>query len=208
MKQKVVFIVFSKAPVLGQVKSRLIPAFGKKKATQIYLSLLSHVLNTLFQAKLGPIHLYCTPDTTDDFFKICQHKYDLSLHVQQGNDLGERMYHAYTHALQKFQYAFIVGGDCPSIDSTHLNLALKDLKKYQAVISPAEDGGYVMLGLKEVHKVLFNSISWGTNQVLYETQQRFKQLNWRWSQLGTQWDVDYPEDVLRFKNLKTDEQVI
>ena len=68
-----------------------------------------------------------------------------------------------------------------------------------AVITPAEDGGYVLIGLCQYESTLFEEISWGTESVLKETRGRLRQLGWNWHELPQRWDVDRPEDVERLK---------
>lgn len=73
------------------------------------------------------------------------------------------------------------------------------MQGYQAVLSPAEDGGYVLIGLTQFHPMLFEGISWGTASVLPETRDRLRKLKWRWKELPERWDIDRPEDVERLK---------
>jgi hypothetical protein len=66
-----------------------------------------------------------------------------------------------------------------------------------AVVGPAEDGGYVLLGLRRMDKRLFEDMAWGTDRVLDQTRERLAVLGWRWQELETLWDVDRPEDLER-----------
>ena len=67
------------------------------------------------------------------------------------------------------------------------------------MLIPAEDGGYVLLGLKRWDAQLFTDIEWGANQVLSVTRARLAALNWRWQEFPALWDVDRPEDYLRLR---------
>ena len=67
------------------------------------------------------------------------------------------------------------------------------------MIGPAEDGGYVLFGLRKSFQILFDGVPWGTDSVLKETRIQMGQLGWRWHELSERWDVDRPEDVQRLK---------
>ena len=112
--------------------------------------------------------------------------------------MGRRMAHAFYATLRKTDSALLIGTDCPSLTCADLKEAGRVLRQNNhAVIGPAEDGGYVLLGLHQVAADLFEGVSWGTESVLEETRERFRNLNWRWDELPERWDVDRPEDVNR-----------
>ncbi|HKI81038.1 MAG TPA: DUF2064 domain-containing protein, partial [Pseudodesulfovibrio sp.] len=66
-----------------------------------------------------------------------------------------------------------------------------------AVMAPAQDGGYVLLGLRRAAHGLFTDIPWGTGRVAAVTRRRMRELRWHWRELPLQWDVDRPEDLER-----------
>ena len=89
------------------------------------------------------------------------------MQLQQGADLGERMHHAFVQTLAQYNSAVIVGCDCPSLTSADLEQALSALKQgNDCVIAPAEDGGYVLIGLNQAQPLLFEIMPWGTGQNL------------------------------------------
>ena len=88
-------LIFCKAPVEGQVKTRLIPALGAGGARDLHQTLAQQVFTMCQQAAVAPVQLWCAPDTTDEFFANS----GLPLCQQQGADLGERMNHGLTTAL-------------------------------------------------------------------------------------------------------------
>jgi glycosyltransferase A (GT-A) superfamily protein (DUF2064 family) len=110
------------------------------------------------------------------------------------------MLHAFDHALNVYRYVIIIGTDCPSLSKHHLEQAVLALKEgNQAVLIPAEDGGYVLLGLTLVNYHLFEGIHWGRSDVAQITRQRLTSLNWKWRELDRLWDIDRVEDLLRLK---------
>lgn len=189
-------MVFAKAPIPGDVKTRLIPRLGKPGAALLHERLTRHALALTANAWLCPVQLWCAPTTEHGFFAACQAEFDVSLHAQQGNDLGERMAAAFEHTLLDADYALVIGTDCPSLRKTDLREALTALAAgHDAVLGPAQDGGYVLLGLRRAAHILFEDIAWGGRDVLSDTRERLQQLNWRWHELQTHADVDRPEDL-------------
>ena len=191
-------IVFAKAPEAGKVKTRLIPALGAQGAATLHEKLVRHTLVTVTQANLCAIQLWCAPSPSLPFFERCQNDFSVSLHEQSGNDLGERMHHAITIALQKYTYAIIIGTDCPALTTPYLYQALDALQHGASVVlGPAQDGGYVLIGASQSHPRLFSGIAWGTASVLNETRAHLRELKWQWQELTELWDVDRPEDLPR-----------
>jgi hypothetical protein len=134
------------------------------------------------------------------FFLQCAEKFSIELHQQTEGDLGRRMSHAFRETLKRAPMALLIGSDCPSLTPDDLKEAKKILEQcVPAVITPAEDGGYVLIGLCQYDPALFEEIPWGTESVLKETRKRLLQLGWSWQELPTRWDVDRPEDVVRLK---------
>ena len=195
-------MVFAKAPIPGEAKTRLIPALGSQGASRLYERLINHTLSLCCGAGVCPVELWCAPDTSDAFFQQCAREFDIALHEQHGAELGERMYHAMSSRLEQYPHAVLVGSDCPSLTPDVLRETFTALDRgMDAVIAPAEDGGYVLLGLRRMHHNLFTGIPWGTDQVMAVTRRRLEQLNWQWLELPRQWDVDRPEDLARLARL-------
>jgi rSAM/selenodomain-associated transferase 1 len=193
-------LVFAKAPIPGQVKTRLIPFVEAKSAASLHKRLVFHSLITVTSSGLGPVELWCTPSAEHPFFKLCAEKFPLVLHKQADGDIGRRMAYAFDHTLRKVSSALLIGTDCPSLNQDHLKEAAEVLAQgTDAVIGPAEDGGYVLLGLKRFAPELFGGISWGTDLVLEETRRRLRELAWQWRELEVRWDVDRPADLDRLR---------
>jgi len=193
-------IVFAKAPIPGEVKTRLLSSLDARVVTALYEKLVLHSLNTAVESNVGPVALWCAPSVDHPFFIQCQNRFRIGLHPQTEGDLGNRMAHAFKETLKKAERALLMGTDCPSLTSDDLKETAKILcEGAQAVIGPAEDGGYVLLGLRQYEPELFEGISWGTGTVLEETRQRLGGLGWSWSELPGKWDVDWLEDIGRLR---------
>jgi uncharacterized protein len=191
-------MVFARAPTPGEAKTRLIPALGKAGAAALHRRLAVHSLRAATDANLGPVELWCAPDTSDLFFRECQRSLGISLYAQGGGDLGARMQRAFESALARSRRAILVGSDIPALSAQYLRDAERALAGGDdVVIGPAEDGGYVLVGLSRCDPELFRGIPWGGSEALAETRRRIAALAWRVIELPALWDVDRPEDLER-----------
>ena len=196
-------VVFAKTPVAGQVKTRLIPALGNDGAKQLHCQMLEHTLDTVTENKIAPVELHCSPDITDDYIQSLSKRYNMTLRNQHGNDLGERMSHALSKAVDNSSHVLLIGTDCPTLSAAYILQAIEILQSdTDVVIGPAEDGGYVLIGVKSSHPEIFTHIDWGTDKVLQQTQNRIQSHGISHKELDTLWDVDTPEDLEYLKGLK------
>ncbi|MDH5784746.1 MAG: TIGR04282 family arsenosugar biosynthesis glycosyltransferase [Chromatiales bacterium] len=191
-------LVMARAPVAGKAKTRLIPALGEAGAAQLHAFLVERLLNELSHAEIAQVALCCTPNIDHPFFHHCRDGYGVTLQVQQGEGLGERLHHALSISLEHHRYAVVIGCDIPLLDSAVISEALQALQAgNDAAITPTEDGGYALLAVRASHPQLFHDIDWGSEKVFAQTIQRFDELQWRWHELACLWDVDTAEDYRR-----------
>lgn len=191
-------LVFTRAPRPGEVKTRLVPLLGRRGAAALHVQLVKRTLATARSAGIGEIELHCAPDCDDPFFRLCGGRYGVALASQSAGDLGIRMRHALERALACAPRAILIGTDCPVLSAGHLREADRMLRtERDAVFAPAEDGGYVMIGLTRCDARLFERIAWGGANVMGETRRRLAALGWRWEELEMLWDIDRPEDYQR-----------
>jgi len=191
-------IVFARAPEPGAVKTRLIPLIGPQGAAALHARMMERALATACQAALGTVELHCAPDCDDDFLRFCSSRYRAKLVAQANGNLGARMAAAAGTALIAHSRVLLMGCDCPALTARHLRAAHQALLDGEAaVLAPAEDGGYVLLGLKQSDRRLFEGIAWSSETVLADTRARLRELAWRWRELDTLWDVDRAEDYQR-----------
>ncbi len=197
-------MIFAKAPVPGRVKTRLIPALGASGAAELQRQLIARTLRTVAAAGLGAPELWCAPGPDDPFLAACAQRYGVGLRAQVEGDLGVRMARALESALASGTPGLLVGCDCPALTAAYLREAAAALAgENDAVFGPAEDGGYVLIGLARGPSApLFEDISWGTAKVMQETRARLAHGNWRWRELAPLWDVDRPEDLQRLGELR------
>ena len=195
-------IIFAKAPEPGKVKTRLTTQLSPEQAAQIHERLVLHTLNTISLVPGVKAELWCAPTSEHPFFRYCEENFPISLREQQGEDLGQRMHQAISDALDRSQQCLIIGTDCPQLESKHILNTIEQLKAGKdCVITPAKDGGYVMLGLKKTDAHLFSNISWGADSVLKETLIRLNNLGWDYSKQEALNDIDHPEDLALLKHI-------
>lgn len=201
--------LFAKAPAFGRVKTRMEGALGRHGALALHKALISYVFTNLSAANLCPVQVWVAADqgassvdvAHDDLFLSLCNKKDILLQCE--GDLGRRMSHAARHVLQRSDYVVLVGADCASVDAAYLEQALQALEGGESiVIGPAQDGGYVLLGLRTVPECLFKDIAWGEASVLDATRQSLARAGLTWHELEPRWDVDRPEDLERLRDLR------
>lgn len=204
-------LLFCKAPIPGQVKTRLIPALGLEGACELHCRLLNHIAATLLEGNLCPLEFWVSPDAKDPFFAPFQTVADISFHCQTGSDLGQRMFNGVQESLGQVEgaskrraaYVLLIGSDCPALSVAYLDRALSRLEMgSDAVLGPAMDGGYVLLGLNRAEPSLFQDIGWGSDTVCAETCRRMNNLGWNWSLAKTLWDIDLPADLERLNQIE------
>lgn len=187
-------LLFARAPRPGKVKTRLIPDLGETGALAIHVQLVRRQLEVLASEPLCPVQLWLDEPSTDPLFD----GFKGQVYLQSGEDLGQRMHHAASVALQEAEAVIIIGSDCPGLDRAYLAEALHalSLPERDVVIGPAEDGGYVLIGLKMAASQLFSNIDWGTERVLQQTLQSLGQLNLGYQLLRPLCDVDTKDDLV------------
>jgi len=201
--QDTVILVFAKAPIEGKVNTRLIPDIGVHAATQLQFDLLHQRLSMLFAAELCEVRLMCAPDTSHVCFTSCAGQYGVSLLKQKGDNLGQRMHQAVAQALQQYRYCVVVGTDAPALDSVQINQVIEKLHEGTAVVFiPAEDGGYVLIGVDQVYDCLFNDIDWGTERVMQQSRDQLKKNIISYEELSVCWDIDRFADYQRYLAMK------
>ena len=194
-------VIFAKAPIAGQVKTRLCPPLTPDEAATLHGSF---VLDTLERTKAAvatlklPLarYLACAPSSTLVFFRIMEERQGVKLLDQVGEDLGARMAHVFeTLFARGYQRVFIVGTDTPSLPLEQYQQAIMLLETHDLVLGPALDGGYYLIGLNQPAPGLFTGIPWSTDQVLALTQGKARALGLTTVLLAPWRDVDTIDDL-------------
>ena len=191
-------IIFIKNPVKGKVKTRLAATIGDDMALATYRKLLKHTLNIVEHVAADKFIFFSDSiDESIGYANTPVHKT-----VQSGNDLGEKMKKAFVQLFKSgYKRVSIIGTDCPGITANILEGTYSKLNNSDVVIGPANDGGYYLLGIKEMHSALFEKIAWSTSAVLQSTIERCNTNNLSYSLLLALSDVDEEKDLVHLENL-------
>jgi len=185
-------MIFVRNPELGKVKTRLAASIGDEKALTVYKTLLAHtrVISSLVKAdKAVFYHEHIEEDdiwTHDDFEKF----------LQRGDTLGEKMLNAFKDIFERgYEKVVIIGSDCIEINAEIINYAFKSLDTNDAVLGPAVDGGYYLLGMHKLYPSLFINKKWSQADVLLDTVIDLKNGGLTFELLDTLSDVDVESDL-------------
>lgn len=194
-------VIFAKAPIPGQVKTRLCSALTEDEAATLHGSF---VLDTLERTKAAANtfklsvdrFLACAPSSAHVFFRIMEARHGVTLLEQEGDDLGTRMRQAFDRLFARgYRQICLVGTDVPSLPLTHYRDAVESLTRHDLALGPAKDGGYYLIGMTTPHPDLFADIPWSTDQVLTLTQQKAASAGLKTALLPVWNDVDTVEDL-------------
>ena len=202
-------VIFAKAPIPGQVKTRLCPPLTPDEAATLHGSF---VLDTLERTRAAvatlrlPLDRYlaCAPSSAHVFFKIMAERHGVRLIDQVGDDLGARMNQACEAMFARgYTRVLIVGTDVPTLPLNNFQQALALLETNDLVLGPALDGGYYLVGLTRTAPGLFVEIPWSTELVLGLTQEKAMNLGLKASLISPWRDVDTVDDVVMLARAST-----
>ena len=196
--ESTVLLVFTRVPVPGQVKTRLIPGTGGAAAAcALYVHLAERTLAQCQGLGFAGIEVWCSEPPRDNPHCLrWQQRWLYRWRVQQGADLGERMCHAFSAALQEHTAAVLIGCDCIGLTGADLGEARHALENgSRVVLGPSTDGGYYLLGLRENHPALFSAMPWGGSGVAEQTCLRCNRMGMPVHELPRRRDLDRPDDL-------------
>ncbi len=205
MDHKQQLIVFTRFPVCGESKTRLIPHLGAEGAAQLQREMTEYTAAQAFRTG-SRVEIRYTGGSLEQMRSWLGDEFN---YVEQGEgDLGERMERAFAdHFKAGSEQVVVIGADCPSNGGSNMQDAFCALKDHDCVIGPASDGGYYLIGLDRAGSSatlpdemvgtpatrLFQSIDWGGEQVFDQTMKATAGLSV--ALLPPLHDVDLPEDI-------------
>lgn len=207
---KIAFVLFTKTPELGQVKTRLALNIGNKLALDFHSAFIADSLENV--SKLNN-----SLDNSLDYYLYLTKPWDLStapipkileknlftLKYQSKGDLGVRLQTAFQELFSLYKAVIIIGTDSPNIPLSYLEKAFIELNKYDLVIGSSVDGGYYLIGLNrdiENFSEIFTNINWSTETVFQETIKRIEVKNLTFYNLPIWYDIDTLDDLIKLKN--------
>lgn len=186
--------VFVKIPEPGKVKTRLVPPLSEVGACELYRAFLEDLFVRL--KKLKGIHgtVFFSGRNPEAINNIIPRSYDVV--PQTGESLGERLAAAFDTLLDGgCSSAVIIGSDSPDLPIQYIKRAFLKLKHKDAVLGPATDGGYYLIGLKNPAPELFVGVRWGERSVFGDTLERVEACELTLALLPLWYDVDTRESV-------------
>jgi uncharacterized protein len=192
-------VIMAKAPWPGLAKTRLIPALGAAGAARLAERFLRETVAAALAAGVGPVTLCVTPDAavaSDALMQELAVHTALTLQPQGDGDLGARMQRAMTVAGAHHSSALVIGTDTPALGAALLREAALQLQSHDSVFVPTHDGGYALIGLRQMLPTLFNEMPWSTNLVMSQSRDRLKAAGLSIAELPMQHDIDEGADLV------------
>lgn len=189
-------VICVRYPEKGRVKSRLAAACGDDFVLQLYDTFVADLLATLEGTGIPFIIAFDPPEKQD---AVRRHFGRRHVYMpQEGADLGERMYHAFRESFARgYTSAVLMGSDIPDLPGEFLEEALSSLTNHDAVVGPARDGGYYLIGFREdtLTPRVFEGIPWGTATVFADTMALFTKSHYDVHLLPPWYDIDSADDL-------------
>jgi hypothetical protein len=190
-------VVFAKPPLPGAVKTRLSRGVGARRAAQLALAFFHDTWATVEALPWArPILASTTPDLSA--FALGG---DVEVWLQGTGDLGARMERVLDRGIAEAGRALVIGSDLPGLPAGHLDGAHDALARHEAVIGPAEDGGFYLLGLSRMAPGLLADLPWSAPDTLARTEERLTRAGLSPARIPAWFDVDEPEDLARVQRL-------
>ena len=190
-------IIFTKNPELGKVKTRIAATLGEEKALAIYYKLINYTQQVTESLSVDRVVCYSDHIDMEDSWRNDLYRKELQI----GNTLGERMLHAFNQSFNRgYTSVCIIGTDCIEITTEIIEKAFMILSEKDCVLGPAKDGGYYLLGMNQLHAVVFKNKEWSTDSVAGDTIRDFESARLSYALLPLLSDVDEASDVLDWFN--------
>ena len=192
--------IMAKAPRAGEVKTRLCPPLSLVDAAELYRRLLLDKIEQVRSLRTASLAIAYTPGEARAFFEEVAPGFVLV--PQRGADLGDRLANSLGELLDTgHRGALAIDSDTPTLPLEFLQQALDLIvtPEIDVVLGPTEDGGYYLIGLRAVHRELFEAMAWSTQQVLPETIRRADAKGLRVACLPPWYDIDTPDDLARLR---------
>jgi rSAM/selenodomain-associated transferase 1 len=192
-------VIFIRLPRPGEVKSRLAQTLGPKRAAVFYRLCVERTARELDRVP-GEVRRYLSFSDAGDKDAV-RHWMGPRFRfiAQTEGDLGTRLEHGFQRLLRRVPgRAIIMASDVPDLSTGIMIDALNALDSHDLVIGPCHDGGYYLIGMKELHSALFQGISWSTDRVLGQTLTKAGERGLSVSRLATLRDIDTADDLRRW----------
>lgn len=191
-------IVMAKAPVPGQVKTRLCPQISPGKAAELYRCFLQDRISQMAELKGTELAVAFTPESAFAFF-TAQTPDRFQLFAQKGKTLGDRLTRLFSDRFAEgYTAVSVIDSDTPDLESSIMNQSFRLLVSHDVVYGPSRDGGFYLVGLRNPYPALFEEIPWSTAEVLQVSLKKAKKMGLKTALLPERHDIDTYEDLVSF----------
>lgn len=196
MNEPGILCVFAKPPFAGQVKTRLAARVGDEPAARVARALFTDTWAQVRSVGWARSVVASTQLVPEAFGVGPQ-----DIWLQGEGDLGARLERIFERALSQAPWALALGADCPVLPAGALEAARRALQTHDAVLGPAQDGGYYLIGLRRLVPGLFADLPWSTNRTHAATHERLLSCSLTVAHVEPAFDVDELEDLVRLRTL-------
>ena len=192
-------VIFAKAPLVGQVKTRLCPPLSPEAAAELARCFLVDTVERACRLPTVKVYLAITPAESEPLFRSLL-PFPVAYIAQRGISLGEREHNSFVDLLQHGATRMVlIGSDIPTLPLPHLQEAFQHLEdaRGDAVFGPSSDGGYYLVGMRVLHPELFEHISWSTSSVMADTLAQAQKHGLNVTLVPPWHDVDDKDDLFR-----------
>lgn len=191
---KKALIIFTRVPEPGKTKTRLEVRLSGDECARMHEAMLRD-LQELKDGKEWDMFIYYTPLHGEEKIRsllpgACAYR------PQAETEFGERMSRCIGEVLgEGYDACVLIGTDIPVIDCKLIQNAFRILQKEETVIAPTRDGGYYLIGMRELHKEIFEKQVYGRGSVFLDTVEKIKACGCTYGELTELVDIDEPEDI-------------
>jgi uncharacterized protein len=204
VKADTLIVIMAKQPQIGRTKTRLYPVLSAQQAVDFYRALLLDTILMVANLDWADLAVAFTPPNASPYFAAITPAGTTLIPVE-GKHIGECLAQAMELSLGLgYTQVLALNSDGPSLPPHYLLEAALLLEKSDLVLGPGDDGGYYLVGMRCLYKEIFEAVEWSTDKVLPQTLERAARLSLRTSLTPNWYDVDTPDDLVRFQQeLKT-----
>ena len=185
--------IFAKEPVPGKVKTRLAATVGAATAARLATAFLKDTISLVHTVDVTTVIAW------SGAFESAPRR--VEVWAQGEGDLGERIERMFFRALSRSPWAIALGADSPGLPPAYLRAAVEELRTHDAVIGPAHDGGYYLLGVSRCEPALLADIAWSAPSTRTQTVDRLVARGYQVATVGSWFDVDDANDLVRLTRL-------
>ncbi len=185
-------VVFAKEPHAGRVKMRMSRALGPEKAAELYRCFIVDTLEMIRPLPVARKDLGYMPEDARDYFRELVAPFlDISTFAQQGDDVGERLQHAFQREISSgAEHIISIDTNAPTLPRRYIEEAFDSLHKVDAVLGPTFEGGIYLVGSRLPTTVLFEGVPWGTPDVFRQMVFNVSSAGLSLKSLGPWYNVD------------------